>query len=105
MAAPRRAFREGFAVGGFREGIRSELEWRIRETGMPCTDEPPTAAQLLAWLGETERMYTCLEEGIRDRSWPAYASVSPFFANHRHERRFGDMLESQGLPRTLSIAQ
>ena len=49
-------------------------------------------------------MYTCLEEGIRDRSWPAYASVSPFFANHRHERRSGDMLESQGLPRTLTVA-
>lgn len=96
----RGAFREGFTAGGFRLGVRSALEWHIADTGLACTEDPSTGASLLAWLGETERMYLCLEECIRERRWPAYALVSPFFTAQRGEPRFGDMLGGQGLPRT-----
>ena len=72
---------------------------RIAETQRPCTDRPEFAALAYALLGQTERMYECLELGVEKNggSDPIVIAPEPAFAQYRSEPRFIAILKRMSL--------
>ena len=76
-----------------------ELEVRIAETKKNCTDDGWHAVQELAYLGEDDRMFECLNEAVqRKRTPPPYFSkVWPAYDPYRDDPRFTALLRRMNL--------
>jgi tetratricopeptide (TPR) repeat protein len=86
-----------FAEGGLVAVNRAVLDHQIARTGRPCTLDPEWASFIFAFIGEADRMFACLEEGIRLKR-PAFAvKVAPRFSSYRDDPRFTALLRRMGL--------
>ncbi len=91
--------RAAYEDGGIRALIQRALDMRIAETQKPCTDRPDFAALASVLLGQTERMYECLEFAVKNKmgAAPIVIAPDPAFAEHRSEPRFISVLKRMGL--------
>jgi serine/threonine-protein kinase len=82
-------------VLGPERAVRLELASQVRESGRPCTASPYVASLSLAFLGEDDRLYACLEEAIaRHRTHDI--AVAPAFDAYRTEPRFRELMRRAG---------
>ena len=56
--------RRAYEVSGYRGARRKALEVQIAETKRNCTDDAWGAIITLAYLGEDDRMFECLQESV-----------------------------------------
>jgi tetratricopeptide (TPR) repeat protein len=84
------ALRSAFEQGGYPGMIRAVLEFRIQESGKPCTNAPGDAAVFLAIIGEAERMFECLGETVPSMNYEMILVINgyPAFDRYRDDPRF-----------------
>jgi TolB-like protein/tetratricopeptide (TPR) repeat protein len=93
----RRAVRESFEQGGSRAAVSTALDAAIAASGRPCTGVAGLAALWLAYLGEADRMFACLEEAVATRMSANYLKVEPLYQPYRSDPRFVAILAEQGV--------
>jgi len=93
----RRAVRKSFEEGGSRAAVSTALDAAIAASGRPCTGVAGLAALWLAYLGEADRMFACLEEAVATRMFANYLKVEPLYQPYRSDPRFVAILEKQGV--------
>jgi TolB-like protein len=88
-----------YGDGGIRALIQRAVDLRIAETQMDCTERPDFAALAFALLGQSDRMYGCLEFAVEEEfgAAPIVIGNDPGFAEYRSEPRFIAILEGMGL--------
>jgi TolB-like protein/class 3 adenylate cyclase/Flp pilus assembly protein TadD len=91
------AWRTAFAEDGYRGVVRAVLDYRISQSGKPCTDEPGRASVMLALIEEPDRMFECLNEGISVKRPNLFLKVSPAFDPYRSDPRFTALLRRMNL--------
>ena len=88
--------RAAYRDGGGPAVLRKALELRIAETQKHCTDFSVLAAEILAYVGESDRMFECLKEAVVQRR-VFHVLGSPKFEPYRSDPRFIAILEQMGL--------
>jgi hypothetical protein len=73
------------------------LDYRISRSGSACTADPDQAALLLAVIGDSDRMFDCLDQAIRVQRAPYIVKVWPAFDPYRSDPRFIALLRRMGL--------
>jgi tetratricopeptide (TPR) repeat protein len=92
--------RATYRDGGGPSVLRKALELRIAETQKHCTDFPVFAAEILAYLRESDRMFECLQDAVDQRKiWSILAHH--VFEPYRSDPRFVAILEQMGLEKYL----
>jgi TolB-like protein/cytochrome c-type biogenesis protein CcmH/NrfG len=91
------AWRRAAGEDGYSGMVRAALDYQISQTSRPCTNNPETAAEMLAVIGEPDRMFACLEEGVRLKSPTFGANVYPTFDPYRDDPRFTALLRRMNL--------
>jgi TolB-like protein/class 3 adenylate cyclase len=87
--------RAAYQAGGERAVYRKSLELRTTETGKQCTDLPLWAAYFFARLGESDRVFECLQEAV-DQG-PILFLFGPSLEPYRSDARFVALVEQMGL--------
>ncbi|MHC4505078.1 MAG: adenylate/guanylate cyclase domain-containing protein [Planctomycetota bacterium] len=90
-------WRTAFDEGGYLGVVRALVEERIAESGRPCTSGPDLASYSLAIIGEADRMFECLEEGLRLKRPAHMIKVHPAFDPYRDDPRFSALLRRMNL--------
>jgi hypothetical protein len=93
--APAAPIRAGYEQSGRPGLLRASFDWRVAESGKPCTDNKMTGALLLAHLEEAEQMLSCLEQAVERRN--TFLKVFPSYAPYPHDPRFTALLRRMGL--------
>jgi hypothetical protein len=91
------AWRRAFDEDGYAGVVRADLERQVAEGGRPCTNEPSYAAFMLAVVGEADRMFECLDEGVQLKRPNNVIKVWPGFDPYRDDPRFTALLRRMGL--------
>jgi TolB-like protein/Flp pilus assembly protein TadD len=89
------AIRAGYQESGWLGLVRSLFDWRLAQSGKPCTNNPMSGAFLLAHLGEAEQMLGCLGQAVERRN--TFLKVFPSYAPYRDDPRFTALLRRMGL--------
>jgi DNA-binding winged helix-turn-helix (wHTH) protein/tetratricopeptide (TPR) repeat protein len=77
-------------------GLRLMVELDIARTGEECRGDGLGTAMAWAFIGDRERMLTCLAEAVDDYLW--YAAVEPVFDPYRDDPRFQKLMRAAGFP-------
>jgi tetratricopeptide (TPR) repeat protein len=92
------ALRRAFDEGGFAGMMRLVLDYQISQSGRPCTNHPDWASVMLAFIGEADRMYECIDEALAaGQVRGLYLKVHPNFDPYRDDPRFTARLRRMGL--------
>jgi tetratricopeptide (TPR) repeat protein len=91
-----RLLRAEYQAGGARAVYRRSIELKTAESWKECTDIPAVwAAFLFARLGESDRMFECLQEAADQRQ--LLFLFEPSLAPYRSDPRFVAILRQMGL--------
>jgi adenylate cyclase len=91
------AWRQGYDRAGYMGLARAALAQLISQGGEPCPNDPAYAAQLLAIVGETDRMFECLNESVERHRPERGLKVHPLYAPYRDDPRFTALLRRMNL--------
>jgi tetratricopeptide (TPR) repeat protein len=91
------AWRQGYDRAGYMGLARAALAQLISQGGEPCPNDPAYAAQLLAIVGETDRMFECLNESVERHRPERGLKVHPLYAPYRADPRFTALLRRMNL--------
>jgi TolB-like protein/class 3 adenylate cyclase/Tfp pilus assembly protein PilF len=95
-----RLLRTAYQEGGDRAVYRKSIELRTAESGKECTDIPGVwAAFLFARLGESDRMFECLQQAADHRL--LLFLFEPSLQRYRSDPRFVSILRQMGLEEYL----
>jgi hypothetical protein len=91
------AWRTAFDEDGYAGMVRATLESQISQSGRPCTILPGRASYLFAIIGEPDRMFECLDEGVRLKRPSLLIKVHPIYDPYRDDPRFTALLRRMNL--------
>jgi adenylate cyclase len=91
------AWRATFAERGIVAVHRVLLDHQLAQSGRPCTNDPEWASMMLAHVGDPDRMFACLDEGVRLKRPTPWVKVSPVFDPYRDDPRFTALLRRMNL--------
>ncbi len=77
--------------------VRATMDYQISQSGRPCTNDPGFASGVFAIIGESDRMFECMGEGIRLKRPAFLAKVWPAFEPYRDDPRFTALLRRMNL--------
>jgi TolB-like protein/class 3 adenylate cyclase len=91
------AWRADYADAGLVTVLRAILKHQLAQSGRPCTNDPVSASMMLAHAGDPDRMFACLDEGVRRKRPTLWVKVSPVFEPYRDDPRFTALLRRMNL--------
>lgn len=91
------AWRRAFDEAGYLGLVRATLDYQISQSGRPCTNDPGVASSVFAIIGESDRMFECMGEGIRLKRPAFLAKVGLFFDPYRDDPHFTALLQRMNL--------
>ena len=77
--------------------LRTLLNHQASQDGRTCGNDPRVASRRLAVIGESDRMFECLNEGVELKRPCFVVKVWPAFDPYRDDPRFTALLRRMNL--------
>jgi TolB-like protein/class 3 adenylate cyclase/Tfp pilus assembly protein PilF len=92
------ALRKTYDAGGYEAVVRVTLEAAIARDGRACTAIPGVGAHAYGMIGETDKMFSCIEQARAEQSvFGLFLKASPTWDPYRDDPRFIALLKQMNL--------